>query len=179
MKAISCPRTPSSSRISGEASHGYHRHPLESNLTTCHRQILHDPKTYKDPMEFNPERFLASPESPTPEEDPRHAAFGYGRRTCPGSTLADAAVFVFAAMSLTVFDISHGAAGEGLGKMSLDELKANVSFVSGIVRSVHTYASPNRGWLMHHPSSPKPFDCVVKPRSAKAEALIRAVNDGQ
>lgn len=129
-------------------------------------------------MEFNPGRFLASPESPTPEEDPRHAAFGYGRRTCPGSTLADAAVFVFAAMSLTVFDISHGAAGEGLGKTSLDELKANVSFVSGIVRFVDKVSS-NRSWLMNHISSPKPFDCVVKPRSAKAEALIRAVNDGQ
>lgn len=104
------------------------------SLTPVGRKILHDPNTYKDPMEFEPARFLGA----TPEEDPRHAAFGYGRRTCPGNTLADAAIFVFAAMSLSVFDIYHGAAGEGAGKMSLAELKARVVFTPGIVRFVST-----------------------------------------
>ena len=42
------------------------------------RQILHDPVTYVDPMEFNPERFLGN----HPEPEPRAAAFGYGRRIC-------------------------------------------------------------------------------------------------
>lgn len=98
------------------------------------RKILHDPQTYKNPMDFNPERFLVSPERAIPEEDPRHAAFGYGRRTCPGATLADASVFVFGAMSLAVFDISHGGVGKGFGKMSLEALRENVAFEAGIVR---------------------------------------------
>lgn len=135
MKAISCPKILSSFKTSGEHSHDYHRRPPElQSHDLPHRQILHDHQTYKNPTKFHPERFLVSAERPIPEEDPRHAAFGYGRRTCPGATLADASVFVFAAMSLTVFDISHGAAGSGPGKKSLEELKVNVSFLSGIVR---------------------------------------------
>ena len=42
------------------------------------RQILHDPDSYINPLEFNPERFLGE----DPEPDPRETAFGYGRRIC-------------------------------------------------------------------------------------------------
>ena len=42
------------------------------------RLILHDPDSYANPLEFNPERFLGD----HPEPDPRGAAFGYGRRIC-------------------------------------------------------------------------------------------------
>ena len=42
------------------------------------RQILHDPDSYANPLEFNPERFLGD----HPEPDPRATAFGYGRRIC-------------------------------------------------------------------------------------------------
>lgn len=42
------------------------------------RQILHDPDSYTDPLEFSPERFLGE----EPEPDPREIAFGYGRRIC-------------------------------------------------------------------------------------------------
>ena len=42
------------------------------------RQIAHDPGTYVDPMEFNPERFLGD----NPEPEPRATVFGYGRRIC-------------------------------------------------------------------------------------------------
>lgn len=40
------------------------------------RLFLRDPATYKDPMEFKPERYLG----PTPEPDPRTYCFGFGRR---------------------------------------------------------------------------------------------------
>ena len=39
---------------------------------------MHDPATYANPMEFNPERFLGD----KPEADPRATVFGYGRRIC-------------------------------------------------------------------------------------------------
>jgi cytochrome P450 len=49
-------------------------------LTSC-RFMCNDPRTYKDPEIFNPERFLGS----HPEPDPRGIAFGFGRRICPGT----------------------------------------------------------------------------------------------
>ena len=41
--------------------------------------LLHDPKTYADPMTFNPDRFIATPGREA-ERDPRDFAFGFGRR---------------------------------------------------------------------------------------------------
>jgi cytochrome P450 len=38
--------------------------------------MLRDPREYKDPELFNPERFLGD----KPERDPHKMAFGYGRR---------------------------------------------------------------------------------------------------
>ena len=43
------------------------------------RQLTHDPRTYANPMIFDPSRFLAS-EGKTPEPDPREMCFGFGRR---------------------------------------------------------------------------------------------------
>lgn len=41
-----------------------------------HRNMTHDPEVYKNPMEFNPERFLGE----SPEQDPKDMVFGFGRR---------------------------------------------------------------------------------------------------
>jgi hypothetical protein len=43
------------------------------------RQLTHDPRTYANPMTFDPARFLAS-ENRKPELDPRQLCFGFGRR---------------------------------------------------------------------------------------------------
>lgn len=64
------------------------------------RAFTHDPNVYKDPMVFNPERFLG----PTPEPDPHTIAFGFGRRICPGRILADRTVYLGIAKSLAVFN---------------------------------------------------------------------------
>ena len=40
------------------------------------RAILRDGRTYTDPLEFKPERFLGG----NPETDPRNVCFGLGRR---------------------------------------------------------------------------------------------------
>ncbi|KAF8825423.1 hypothetical protein HHX47_DHR7000090 [Lentinula edodes] len=37
--------------------------------------MTHDPEVYKNPMEFNPERFLGE----SPEQDPKDMVFGFGR----------------------------------------------------------------------------------------------------
>lgn len=67
--------------------------------------MLRDPRTYPDPSNFNPDRYIPH-EGIEPQHDPRQIAFGFGRRICPGLNLADASVFISCAMSLAVFDIS-------------------------------------------------------------------------
>lgn len=41
-----------------------------------YRQISRDPNLYRDPLAFNPERFLGD----HPERNPRDVVFGFGRR---------------------------------------------------------------------------------------------------
>jgi len=67
--------------------------------------MLHDPRTYPNPSEFDPDRYISG-EGKDPQQDPRTICFGFGRRICPGLNLADASVFISCAMSLAVFDIS-------------------------------------------------------------------------
>ncbi|KAG1829894.1 cytochrome P450 [Suillus subluteus] len=108
--------------------------------------MLHDPKRYANPSQFNPERFLAN-DGKKPETEPRTICFGFGRRICPGIHLAEASVWLSIAMSLAVFDISK-AVENGI------EIIPEVDPLSGLI------------------SHPKPFKCSIKPRSSKAVALI-------
>ncbi|KDQ57072.1 hypothetical protein JAAARDRAFT_35668 [Jaapia argillacea MUCL 33604] len=107
-------------------------------------QLLRDPRVYANPLQFDPERFLKA----EPEEDPKNFCFGFGRRICPGRILADASIYISIAMSLAVFDITKAKDERG------NVLEPVKDFTSGII------------------SHPKPFPCEIRPRSAKAEALI-------
>ncbi|KAI1791876.1 cytochrome P450 [Ganoderma leucocontextum] len=69
--------------------------------------MLHDDAVYKDPMEFIPERYEASPSAPTGEPDPTRVSFGFGRRICPGRFFADESVWLTVALMLHLFDISN------------------------------------------------------------------------
>ncbi|KAG1840899.1 cytochrome P450 [Suillus tomentosus] len=109
--------------------------------------MLNDPQTYSNPSEFNPERFLAK-DGKEPEADPRRACFGFGRRLCPGLHLADASIWICAAMSLAVFDVSK-------------VVENGVEITPEI--------DPSSGSISH----PKPFECLIKARSEKALALIQ------
>ncbi|KAJ7088889.1 hypothetical protein B0H15DRAFT_780425, partial [Mycena belliarum] len=62
---------------------------------------------------------------------------------CPGRELAEASLFVCVAMTLAAFDISPGDGP----------------------RPVH---GNTQGTISH----PKPFDCVIRPRSERSVALI-------
>ncbi|KAI6098628.1 cytochrome P450 [Pisolithus croceorrhizus] len=116
--------------------------------------MLHDPSTYSDPIEFNPDRFLPG-EGKLPPTDPYNMCFGFGRRICPGQYclgaicmhLADASVWICVAMSLAVFEISKVV-------------------VNGV--EITPEVDPLSGTISH----PKPFKCSIKARSAKAVGLI-------
>ncbi|KAH9986094.1 cytochrome P450 [Russula compacta] len=112
--------------------------------------FMHDPEVYKDPMTFNPDRLVAQPGKPA-EPDPFEVAFGYGRRACPGAQLAQSMMFIFAATVLSVFNIEKVT-------------------INGVVQEPKNDFSS--GVLVR----PKPFQSMLKPRSAKAESLVRALD---
>ncbi|EIM86814.1 cytochrome P450 [Stereum hirsutum FP-91666 SS1] len=112
--------------------------------------FLHDPEVYKNPWMFNPDRLIPSPGKPA-EQDPYEMCFGYGRRSCPGTHLADAMMFLFSTSILSVFDIEKAIDANGM------EITPEFAFTSGAL------------------TKPKDFPCVIRPRSHKAEALIRCI----
>ncbi|KAL1661014.1 cytochrome P450 [Schizophyllum commune] len=109
--------------------------------------MLHDERTYRHPMEFWPDRFLATEGRP-PEKDPRTICFGFGRRICPGRELADISLFLACASILSVFEIRKWKDGD-------------------------VEVAPVEGQTSGSISHPLPFKCSIRPRSAKAAALIR------
>ncbi|KAG1737603.1 cytochrome P450 [Suillus lakei] len=109
--------------------------------------MLNDPRTYVNPSQFNPERFLDN-DGKDPELEPRTICFGFGRRICPGLHLADASAWISTVMSLAVFDISK-------------------IVENGV--EITPEVDPTSGTISH----PKPFKCSIRPRSAKSVALIQ------
>ncbi|KAH9483711.1 Cytochrome P450 monooxygenase COX2 [Psilocybe cubensis] len=111
--------------------------------------ILHDPIVFSDPLEFIPERYLLKNGQLDPNAlDPKCAAFGFGRRICPGRHLSDNALYIVVSSVLAAFDIKPILGSDG----NPVDLKAGVT--NGMV------------------SFPIPFRCEVKPRGEKAAALI-------
>lgn len=83
-----------------------------------HRAILHDPEAYPDPHTFNPLRFVRQNARGELELDPRVrdpdvAAFGMGRRICPGRFMAYESLWMAMATVLAAFDISKAKDADG------------------------------------------------------------------
>lgn len=109
------------------------------------RWFTHDPSVYHAPMDFNPDRYLKA----EPEPDPRNWIFGYGRRVCPGRYVAENALFLTIAQSLTVFRV------EKLRDEKGNIVEPDIKFEPGVV------------------SHPVPYRISIKPRSEKHEMMIR------
>lgn len=119
-------------------------------IDSAGRYFTHDPKVYPEPMEFRPERFLASEGQGEPAPDPHKLVFGLGRRICPGRVIADNALFITFAQALAAFSLSNGVVD---GK----EVKPMVKLLPGII------------------THPDHCPITIRPRSAHHEMLIRAV----
>ncbi|KLO12343.1 cytochrome P450 [Schizopora paradoxa] len=112
-------------------------------------QFTHDPEAFHDPFVFKPERFLGD----KPEFDTHGLSFGFGRRICPGKELADASMFMFIATCLAVLDIRKARDDNGQ-----------------VVEPVYQYTP---GIISH----PMEFKCSIRPRSERAAAIIKHVED--
>ena len=85
-----------------------------ADLIPSLRAILHDAKAYPSPSTYNPDRFLRSDGTPDPTvRDPSVAAFGFGRRICPGRFMAADAMWLAIACVLSVFDIRKAVGEDG------------------------------------------------------------------
>lgn len=92
--------------------------------------FLHDPEVYEDPDSFEPERYL----SPRHEPEPNTAAFGFGRRLCPGRFVADTTLYLGIAQILAVFNIEKALDKNGV---PIDPEKASTS---GLLDHPHEFA---------------------------------------
>ncbi|KAL0958150.1 hypothetical protein HGRIS_000317 [Hohenbuehelia grisea] len=105
--------------------------------------ILHDESEYPDPFTFNPDRFLKDGKLNRDIKDPVTAAFGYGRRICPGRYMVQDELFITIACTLAAFNISKVIGEDGKPiEPSHDRLSALVC-------------------------PPVPFQCAFTPRSNK------------
>ena len=83
-----------------------------------------------------------------------------------GLNLADAAVFMTVAQTLSVFEVSKKVR-DGI------VIEPDCEYEAGTVRCVTSLpAFPKRLVLKVFPSHPKKFQCSIKPRSDKARELI-------
>ncbi|KAK0204931.1 cytochrome P450 [Desarmillaria ectypa] len=108
--------------------------------------ILHDEKDYPNPLIFDPDRFMPE-EGKEPQPEPI-AAFGFGRRICPGRYLALNSAWIAIVSMASTLSFSKAVDSEGR-----------------VVEPGDTFTN---GFL----SFPTPFKCTIKARSARAQELI-------
>ena len=112
--------------------HGqYERLILLPILTFLFRSILHDPKSFKNPMEYDPERYLKDGKLNPDVMGSDSVAFGFGRRSvdprhsticisyvsspriCPGRHLSDNSLYIIVSCLLAVYDIKPPVDNQG------------------------------------------------------------------
>ncbi|KAJ8077768.1 hypothetical protein PM082_002201 [Marasmius tenuissimus] len=112
--------------------------------------IFHDEKMYPDPYTFKPDRWIKDGKI-NPDVRDAMAAFGFGRRVCPGKHFALLTTFITITTVLAIFDIEKAVGEDG------DVIEPSMEFVDT---------------LQHRPA---PFPCVIKPRSKAHEDVLREV----
>ncbi|CEL57071.1 O-methylsterigmatocystin oxidoreductase OS=Aspergillus parasiticus GN=ordA PE=3 SV=1 [Rhizoctonia solani AG-1 IB] len=107
-----------------------------------------DERAYSSPEQFDPDRFLdpSVPEPPT---------FGFGRRSCPGLHLAEAAVFMFASTLLCSFNVRPVSNSNGKPVPLTGEMGPNLVV-----------------------TQPLPYKCSITPRPKGHEKVLREWVDG-
>ncbi|KAJ7484409.1 cytochrome P450 [Mycena latifolia] len=105
--------------------------------------ILHDEEIFPEPFKFRPDRYLTDDRAGSTVA----AAFGFGRRICPGMHIAENSVFIAIATMLCVFRISKAVDEHG------KDIEPVVEY---------------DGFISH----PRAFKCKIELRAKAFEALI-------
>ena len=93
---------------------GYHI-PKNSVILPNHFYMHHDPRSWKDPWRFQPERFLDAEGNLLPAEHETRQnfiGFGVGRRDCVGERLGKSRMFLYIAYVMQSYDIIPGESEE-------------------------------------------------------------------
>ncbi|KAI0039781.1 cytochrome P450 [Auriscalpium vulgare] len=109
--------------------------------------LLHDPVAYPDPEAFKPERFLTK-DGQVKDDPTLAAAFGFGKRICPGRHLVDSSIFIIVASVLSLFYVDKAKDQNGKDIPVKDE-----------------HQGPQL-------SSPVPFRCTIVPRHPHVEEML-------
>ncbi|QRV73573.1 cytochrome P450 family protein [Ceratobasidium sp. AG-Ba] len=122
--------------------------------------INYDAEIYKNPHEFDPDRYI-DPNVPVPP------TFGFGRRLCPGIHYAHAALFIVIASVLATFDIDSSPNPEA---ENFEQKKVKDS------AKITMFVNPSAlgSLLTSRYSRPSPFGLKLTPWSARAQELIKA-----
>ncbi|KAK0236123.1 cytochrome P450 [Armillaria nabsnona] len=108
--------------------------------------ILHDEKDYPNPLVFNPDRFLRE-DGKELQPNPI-AAFGFGRRICPGRYFAMNTIWI-----------------------AIASMASTLSFFKA-VDSEGRVAEPSTTFTDGSLNFPVPFKCMIKARSAQAQTVM-------
>ncbi|KAL0070250.1 hypothetical protein AAF712_002742 [Marasmius tenuissimus] len=96
-------------RVTEEDMYEGYRIPQGATVIANIWAITHDPDLYPNPDEFDPDRHLGE----QPQMDPFKFVFGFGRRVCPGSHLAERSLFLNIANILAVFSLEKEVDKDG------------------------------------------------------------------
>ncbi|PHH79158.1 hypothetical protein CDD80_5525 [Ophiocordyceps camponoti-rufipedis] len=110
--------------------------------------MTHDESVYTRPDDFNPDRYAPLEQGGLGEPHPV-GQFGFGRRLCIGKHLAEANLWMLAALLLSTTTVGKPLDDEG------NEVEQRVKMTNGLV------------------SRPERFDCRFLPRDDKAMAVLR------
>jgi cytochrome P450 len=112
------------------------------------RAMTHDETVYKNPDDFDPDRYSPLEEGGRGEPLPI-GQFGFGRRICVGKHFAEATVWIVVAVMLSTMNIEREKDANGTEIMPVVELTNGLT------------------------SHPKSFPCLIRPRDEKSVAVVR------
>ncbi|KII84574.1 hypothetical protein PLICRDRAFT_179390 [Plicaturopsis crispa FD-325 SS-3] len=135
--------------VTVEDTYNGYRIPAKSIVIPNTWAMLHDETVYPNPSAFLPERFLDAEGHIDPAvKDPACAAFGFGRRVCPGRYMAMSSLWITVVSVLAVFDVGKAVDEDG------SCVEPSGEYTSGIV------------------VAPLPFKASIKPRSEATKAAV-------
>lgn len=123
--------------------------PAGSFVCANARAMTHDGRTFKEPDNFNPDRYATEEDGGLGEPFPV-GQFGYGRRVCVGKHLAEASVWIVVATMLSTMNIEP--VRDENGKVVVPK----VELTNGLT------------------SHPKPFQCRIVPRDERSANIVRS-----